>query len=166
VQKDVITMPAGLLRTEAERNLALLAYGLLGVSIFFAGTTALVAVIIAYVLHAANNEELSRHFRFQIRIFWIGFACVAVTVIAGLVAALAAAGNLLHEAVPADAVARIDIWGRHIDVSSLRITPLVVIAAAVCGGAALFGALWMVLASALGFIRLATSKHLGQTAHP
>ncbi|MDP1738772.1 MAG: hypothetical protein Q8L23_15190 [Caulobacter sp.] len=157
-------MPAGLLRTEAERNLALLAYGLLGVSIFFAGTTALVAAVIAYVLHDAGTEDLSRHFRFQIRIFWIGVACIAVTIIAGLVATLAAAGNQLHDAAPADTVAQIDLWGRHFDVSGLRITPLVVIAATICGGTALFGALWMVIASTIGFVRLATSHSMGQTA--
>ena len=48
--------PAVTIRTEAERNLALLAYGLLGVSVFFAGITALVAVIIAYTLHDAATE--------------------------------------------------------------------------------------------------------------
>ena len=58
--------PAGAIRTEAERNLALLGYGLLGVSVFFAGVTALVAVIVAYALHDAATETLSSHFRFQI----------------------------------------------------------------------------------------------------
>lgn len=161
-----MTKPAGALRTEAERNLALLAYGLLGVSMFFAGITALVAVIIAYVLHDAATEELSRHFRFQIRIFWLGMAAIALCAVAGLVAALAAAGNLLHDAAPADTVTQLDFGSRHIDVSDLRITPLVITAAAVSGGSAILGALWMILASVIGFIRLATSKHLGQTAHP
>lgn len=48
-----MTKPAGAIRTEAERNLALVAYGMLGFSVFFAGITALVAVIIAYALHDA-----------------------------------------------------------------------------------------------------------------
>lgn len=161
-----LTTPAGAIRTEAERNLALLAYGLLGVSMFFAGITALVAIIIAYVLHDAATEELSRHFRFQIRIFWIGAAAVALTVIAGTVAALASAGALLHTAPPPDLVRTIHVFGHGIDLSGLRITPLVMTAAAVCAGSAVLGALWMVLASVIGFIRLATSKHLGQTAHP
>lgn len=161
-----MTKPAGAIRTEAERNLALLAYGLLGVSMFFAGITALVAVIIAYVLHDAATEELSSHFRFQVRIFWIGMAAIALMVIAGMVAALGAAGNLLHTAPPSDLVRTVYVFGREIDLSELRITPLVIIAAAVSAGSAILGALWMVLASAIGFIRLATSKHIGQTAHP
>ena len=161
-----MTKPAGAIRTEAERNLALLAYGLLGVSIFFAGITALLAVIIAYVLHDAATEELSRHFRFQIRIFWIGMGAIALMVIAGMVAAFGAAGNLLHTAPPSDLVRTVYVFGREIDLSELRITPLVIIAAAVSAGSAILGALWMVLASAIGFIRLATSKHIGQTAHP
>lgn len=157
--------PAGPIRTEAERNLALLAYGLLGVSMFFAGITALVAIIIAYVLHDAATEELSRHFRFQIRIFWIGVAAVALTVIAGLVAALGAAGNLLHSAPPSDLVRTVYVFGREIDLSGLRMTPLVITAGAVSAGSAVLGALWMVVASTIGFIRLASSKHIGQTAH-
>lgn len=160
-----MTKPAGIIRTEAERNLALLAYGLLGVSMFFAGITALVAIIIAYVLHDAATEELSRHFRFQIRIFWIGVAAVALTVIAGLVAALGAAGNLLHSAPPSDLVRTVYVFGREIDLSGLRMTPLVITAAAVSAGSAVLGALWMVGASAIGFIRLASSRHIGQTAH-
>lgn len=157
--------PAGPIRTEAERNLALLAYGLLGVSMFFAGITALVAIIIAYVLHDAATEELSRHFRFQIRIFWIGVACVVVTVIAAVVATLGAIGNLLHHEVAGYAVGEFDLWGHAIDVSRLKITPLVLISTAVAVGSGLFGIIWMVGASAIGFIRLASSKHIGQTAH-
>ena len=160
-----MTKPAGIIRTEAERNLALLAYGLLGVSMFFAGITALVAIIIAYVLHDAATEELARHFRFQIRIFWVGVAAVALTVIAGVVAALAAAGNLLHASPPPDLLNSVDVWGHRLDLSGLRLTPLVMTATVVSVGSAIFGILWMVLASTIGFIRLASSKHLGQTAH-
>lgn len=161
-----MTKPAGNIRIEAERNLALLAYGLMGVSVFFAGITALVAVIIAYTLHDAATEELSRHFRFQTRIFWVGVACIILTVIAGLVAAIGAAGNLLHTAPPADLVRTVDLWGHQLDLSGLRITPLVIAAVTISIGSALFGGLWMILASTLGFIRLATSKHISETAHP
>lgn len=161
-----MTKPAGAIRTEAERNLALLAYGLLGVSVFFAGITALVAVIIAYTLHDAATEELSSHFRVQVRIFWVGVACVALMVIAGVVAAFGALGNLLHSAPPSDLVRHIDLWGHDIDLSQLRITPLVVLSAAVSAGSALIGVLWMIGAPTIGFIRLATSRHMGETAHP
>ncbi len=158
--------PAGPIRTEAERNLALLCYGLLGVSVFFAGVTALVAVIVAYALHDAATEELSGHFRFQIRIFWLAVGCVLLAVVAGVVAAFGAMGNLLHQAPPTDMVGHIDLWGHDIDLSSLRITPLVVVASTIAGGAALLGMLWIIIAPTVGFIRLATSKHIGQTAHP
>ena len=161
-----MTKPAGAIRTEAERNLALLAYGLLGISMFFAGITALVAVIIAYALQSAATEELSRHFRFQVRIFWIGLACVVLTALAGVMAALGAAGNLLHAAPPSDLVRTIELFGHQMDLSQLRITPLVITAAAVSAGSAILGMLWMVLASAGGFIRLATSRHMGETRHP
>ncbi|MFA7261443.1 MAG: hypothetical protein WC068_00355 [Caulobacter sp.] len=161
-----MTQPAGLIRREAERNLALLGYGLLGVSIFFAGVTALVAVIIAYALRDAATEQLSSHFRLQIRIFWIGAACALLAVVGGLVAAFGALGNFLHQAPPADLVRHVVLWGNAIDLSGLRVTPLVVIAATVAVGAALLGAAWMIVAPTIGFIRLASSRHMGQTAHP
>ena len=161
-----MTKPAGSLRTEAERNLALLGYGLLGVSIFFAGITAVVAVGIAYALHDAATDDLSRHFRFQIRIFWVGVGFILLTVVAGLVAAFGAVGNLLHQAAPTDMVTQIQMFGRQYDLSGLRITPLVVVSAVVSAGAGMLGALWMLIAPTIGFIRLATSKHLGQTARP
>lgn len=159
-----MTTPARAIRTEAERNLALLGYGLLGVSVFFAGITALVAVIIAYTLHDAANETLSSHFRFQIRIFWIGFGCVALAVVAGVVAAVGSLGALLHQAPPTDMVRSLDLWGRTIDLSGLRITPLVIVAASVAVGSALLGALWTILAPAIGFIRLASTRHMSETA--
>lgn len=156
--------PAGAIRTEAERNLALLGYGLLGVSVFFAGVTALVAVIVAYALHDAATETLSSHFRFQIRIFWIGTGCLLLAVTAGGVAAFASLGNLLHHAAPGDMVSRITVWHHEVDLSGLRITPLVVISAVIALGAAALGALWMVVAPTIGFIRLATARHMRETA--
>jgi uncharacterized membrane protein len=161
-----LTKPAGSLRAEAERNLALLGYGLLGVSIFFAGVTAVVAVGIAYALHDAATDDLSRHFRFQIRIFWIGVGFIALTLVAGLVAAFGAVGNLLHQAAPTDVVTEIVVFGRQFDLSGLRITPLVVVAAGASAGAGLLGALWMLIAPTAGFIRLATSRRMGETARP
>lgn len=159
-----MTTPAGAIRTEAERNLALLGYGLLGVSIFFAGVTALVAVIVAYALHDAATEQLSRHFRLQIRIFWIGIAFVLLTAVSGLVAAFGALGNFLHQTPPADLVRHVVLWGYDIDLSGLRVTPLVIVASAVAVGAALLGIAWMIVAPTVGFIRLASSRHFGQTA--
>lgn len=161
-----MTKPAGSLRTEAERNLALLGYGLLGVSILFAGVTAVVAVGIAYALHDAATEDLSRHFRFQIRIFWVGVGFILLTLVAGLVAAFGAVGNLLHQAAPTDMVTQIEVFGQQVDLSGLRITPLVVIATGVSAGAGLLGAVWMLIAPTTGFIRLATSRRMGETARP
>ena len=156
---------SGPIRTEAERNLALLAYGLLGVSVFFAGITALMAVIIAYTLHDAANETLSAHFRLQIRIFWVGVGCLALAVVAGVVAAVGSLGAMLHQAPPADMVRTFDLWGRTIDLSGLRITPLVIVAAGVAVSAALLGALWTVIAPTIGFIRLASTRHMRETAN-
>lgn len=155
--------PAGPIRTEAERNLALLAYGLLGVSVFFAGTTALVAVIIACWLHDAATEELSRHFRFQTRIFWVGVFFVAAFVVTGV------SGGLLFLR---DVMANHGRWqgvdlGRELfeQVNELRYNRLALGLLAASALSAVLGMLWIVVAPAIGFIRLASSKHIGQTAH-
>jgi len=159
-----VTKPAGAIRTEAERNLALLGYGLLAVSVFFAGTTALVAVIIAYWLHDAATEELSRHFRFQVRIFWIGMLFIAAFVIAGV------AGGLLFLR---DVIANhgrwqgVDLRREFVEqISEFRYNGLAFILLAASGLSAVLGILWMFIAPVIGFIRLASSRHIGQTARP
>ena len=168
-----MTKPAGAIRTEAERNLALLGYGLLGLSIFFAGTTALVGVLIAYWLHDAATPELSRHFRAQVRIFWVTVILLAICVVmatAGLL--LMIKGTLHHDLseLPTQPrgwfgilVTRLSIAIEAPEPNGLA-TPRVLMLVSVVAGLGAF--LWSILASAIGFIRLASSKHIGQTAHP
>ena len=56
-----------------NRGIAMLNYGLLFTSIFFAGIPALIAVALAYARKSKTGPGLKKHFRFQIRIFWIAF---------------------------------------------------------------------------------------------
>jgi len=63
-------------------------------------------------------------------------------------------------------VTEIVVFGRQFDLSGVRITPLVVVAAGASAGAGLLGALWMLIAPTAGFIQLATSRRMGETARP
>ena len=159
-----MTKPAGAIRTEAERNLALLGYGLLGVSVFFAGITALVAVIIAYTLHDAATEELSRHFRFQTRIFWVGVLLVAIFVVTGVSSGLL----LLRDVIGSHGRWQgVDLHREFVEqVREFRYNSLAFGMLAASSLSAVLGVLWMFVAPTIGFIRLASSKHIGQTAHP
>lgn len=160
-----MTVPAGPMRNEAERNIALLAYGLLFVSIFFAGTTALVAVVIAYALRDAATPELASHFRFQTRIFWIALALFVLTVATAIAAGLGTLGNVLNSRPPGDWFGQISVGDVDFDVDDIHITPIVILLACVSGISGMLGALWLICAPAVGFVRLATSRHMGETAH-
>src|ERR1700761_3083235 len=59
---------------DVDRNLALLAYGLLFFAVFFAGLPALIAVAIACAKRREVQSFIAGHHRFQIFIFWVGFA--------------------------------------------------------------------------------------------
>jgi uncharacterized membrane protein len=45
------------------------------------GITAIIGVIIAYVYRGGAAEWVQSHYRFQIRTFWIGLLCGAVSLI-------------------------------------------------------------------------------------
>jgi uncharacterized membrane protein len=58
------------------RVLAFIGYGLLLVSLFTAGLTALLAAILAYDRKGQSGPLLRSHYAFQLRIFWICFALI------------------------------------------------------------------------------------------
>jgi uncharacterized membrane protein len=64
--------------TGLDRNLALVNYGLLFASVFFAGVPALIAVVLAYTQRDQAANAIRSHYNFQIRIFWIAFALTLV----------------------------------------------------------------------------------------
>src|ERR1700739_869782 len=75
---------AGRESADVDRNLALLGYGLLFFAIFFAGVPALIAVAIAYGRVKDTGCTLRSHHKFQIYIFWVGFALTALAALSGL----------------------------------------------------------------------------------
>jgi uncharacterized membrane protein len=138
---------------DTSMNLAMLGYGLLFLSVFFAGLTALVAVVIAYSQKEAAPRRIRAHFNFQIRMFWIA---LALTLGAG---ACASAGIVasLGDVISAVAISGFD-WreGLQLEVSDVTIDggsiALVGAAVVLC----LLSTLWLIVASSIGFVRLAS----------
>jgi uncharacterized membrane protein len=144
---------------DIDRNIGLLSYGLLFFAIFFAGAPALIAVAIAYARRRDVNCTVASHHRFQIYIFWVGFALTLLAAFSGLAALLSIVGDLLHVVMQA----RWDSWD-VVQTTSLHVgRPFFVFATAAAGLGVLTG-LWLMVTAGYGFIRLAYSHAIPQTA--
>lgn len=148
---------------EAARNLALVNYGLLFASIFFAGVPALIAVIIAYSQRDDAPPAIRSHHDFQIKIFWVAFALTMAAGACGLGALISGVGELME-------FTRVNGWDGfssiNIDLSRMvidgRIVSLLVAAVVL----SLLAGLWLIAAPAIGFIRLVSARGIGLTSHP
>lgn len=146
-------------RTEVERNLALLAYGLMFFAIFLSGLPALIAVIIAYARRkdTSTSALVVGHYGFIIWIFWIGAGMALLTAAAGMATTFSALIQLIgHHGMPA-----LDSWTAF----QTRIAGSSSVALFLISTAVLFvlTGLWLAGASAYGFIRLASSLPIGET---
>lgn len=68
----------------ADRGLAMLGYGLLLLGAPTFGTSAILALILAYARRDGAAPLIASHCRFQIRIFWIGLALAAASAALGM----------------------------------------------------------------------------------
>lgn len=148
---------------DSARNLALLNYGLLFASFFFAGVPALAAVIIAYTQRFSAAEPERSHFNFQIRCFWVAFILALLAGISGLAAVIHVIASLYGVAntLGWDGFDKMEvvIGQMAIDASLLA---LIVGAIAL----AFLSGLWLVGTSVIGAIRLASDQGIGQSRAP
>src|ERR1700761_9234177 len=72
------------------RGVAFLAYGLLLLAIPSFGSSAIVALILAYACRDGAPPVVQSHHRFQIRIFWIGLALGAAAIALAMAAVVEA----------------------------------------------------------------------------
>ncbi len=146
-------------KDDVDRNLALLAYGLLFFAVFAAGVPALIAVAIAYAKRRNVDDFIARHYRFQIFIFWVG---LALTLLAAL-SALTVMGWMLAEVVITALHGGWSGWDT-ISLAPIRIdaTTMVLFGITVALGA--LTGLWMLATSAYGFVRLASKREIHHTA--
>ena len=144
---------------EVDRNLALLGYGLLFFAIFFAGVPALAAVALAYARKRNTDCAVKSHFRFQVYIFWVGFALTLLAAFAGLAALVILAGEIIRGMIDGrwDSLDTVVLSQVHV--------AAVMVLFGVAGVLAVLTGVWLMVTSAYGVIRLASRKSISQTAH-
>ena len=148
-----------------DRTLALINYGLLLASIFFAGIPGLIAVIIAYAQQAEAPPRIRSHLKYQIRIFWIALGLSIVASACALTAFLLAALDMLQDGVDQtwNSVS-LDVGHMFVsaDLAHLSMATPIVALTVVALLAAGVTMLWLIAAPAVGFIRLATDRSIGE----
>jgi uncharacterized membrane protein len=143
---------------DADRNLALLAYGLLFVAIFFAGLPALIAVAIAYSRRGNTPPPVRGHFRRQIFIFWVGFALTLLAALSGLTAILIFLAELFFGFVDGGGGLNTGVFN-HVHIGIMMTCVIAAGLLIVATG------IWFMTTAGYGFIKLASRQSISQTAH-
>ncbi len=139
-----------------NRGIAMLNYGLLFTSIFFAGIPALIAVALAYARKSKTGPGLKKHFRFQIRIFWVAFFIALLAGACGIAGVVLAVIELAQGA---------GVWPwEGVDLRSMRVGGDIVFMLVAAVILSLIDAAWLMASSAFGFIRLASDQSLSKAA--
>ncbi|MFI4976239.1 MAG: hypothetical protein ACHP84_17005 [Caulobacterales bacterium] len=141
----------------AERNLALFNYALLFAGAFFAGIPSLLAVIIAYAQRREAPAPLRSHYGYQIRIFWVAFGLALVAACCAVAAGLMLLGSFVDVSLGSSWTF---VW---LDPSQVRISTPVIDLAIAAGALSVMAALWLIAAPAVGFIRLASRRGMGES---
>jgi uncharacterized membrane protein len=140
---------------DTDRNLALVAYGLLAIAVFFAGLPALVAAMIAYSQRRDAPPAIATHYAFQIRIFWVAFAFSLIASTCGIAFLITGIGDLMNFLADGGwdrlAAGRMTMAEFKVDA-----VPLGLLGAAV-GLTAMVGA-WLIGCSIFGFLRLVNQR--------
>jgi uncharacterized membrane protein len=149
---------------ETAHNLAMVNYGLLFASIFFAGLPGLVAAIIAYSQRDEAPAAVRSHMNFQIRIFWVAFGLSLGAGLCALAAVITAIRDLVDISTRNRIEAFMGLDNITVDLSRLSVDRVMV---TLVFGFVLFSLLtatWLVTAPAVGFIRLASQRGIGHSA--
>ena len=147
--------------SESARNLAFINYGLLFASIFFAGVPALIAAIIAYSQQDEAPPAIRSHYKFQIRVFWIAFGLA-------LAAGLSFLGVVIRVTNEVFQFTQLPGWDVHdnvkLDLSNVTLDGTLMALLASSAMFATLGGIWLILAPALGSVRLASGQGMGHSA--
>lgn len=147
--------------SESARNLAYINYGLLFASLFFAGVPALIAAIIAYSQQDEAPPTIRSHHKFQIRIFWVAFALAVAAGLSFLGVVIRVTGEVFE-------FTQITGWDTHdnvkLDLSNVTLDGTLVALLTATGLFSALGGVWLVLAPAYGFVRLASERGMGHSA--
>lgn len=150
--------------SETAYSLAMVNYGLLFASIFFAGLPGLVAVIIAYSQRDDTPSAVRSHLVFQIRIFWVAFGLSLAAGACALAAVLTVLRDLVSLSTRDRIEAFLDPAPSTIDLSQIHVDGLLIALIVGFGLFSVLTALWLTAAPAFGFIRLASQRGIGHSA--
>lgn len=158
---DTVSRGPAATASSEDRVLAAIVYALLFLTPFFAGVTALIAVVLAYVRRPAA-EALSRsHYAFQIRMFWIGLVLLVLSVVLGLVGAGVLITHFLDVSLRQGG--GWDAWDVSFNDNGVTHLNLAGLTVLVLSGLLLLGdMLWLMLASVFGVARLLSGAPIGR----
>ena len=147
--------------SDSARSLAIINYALLFSSVFFAGVPAVIAAVIAYSQRDEATPQLASHHDFQIRIFWVAFGLALAAGVCFLGAMLNIVGEVYQ-------VTSLDAWSSreqvHVNLADIAFDKTLVALIAGTGLFSALGGLWLMIAPAVGFIRLASGRSMGHSA--
>ena len=143
-----------------DTQLALGGYILLLASVFFVGAPAFVAAVIAYVRRPGAPALAHSHYGFQLLIFWVGFALCLAAGVAGLAGVLTGLGEVVG--LPPRLF---DTDGElHIQLSTMAVDGKAAALLACSIVLLLAATLWLLIASVVGLIRLASGRAMRNSA--
>ena len=158
---DTVSRGPAAAASNDDRILATLLYALLFLTPFFLGFPALLAVVAAYVRRPHTDAFARSHYGFQIRIFWIAAAILALASAAALVGAGVLITHFLDVRLSGGAgwaawdVSLTDLPEVHVNLAALAI--LAVSALAILGDM-----VWLMLAAVFGVARLLSDEPIGR----
>lgn len=140
---------------DTDRNLALVAYALLAIAIFFAGLPALVAAMIAYSQRRDAPPEIAQHYAFQIRIFWVAFAFSLIASTCGIAFLFIGIGDVITFLSSGG-------WDRltegHMTMAEFKIDALPLGLLGTAAGLTAVAGVWLIGCSIFGFLRLVNQR--------
>ena len=144
-----------------DRVLSGLVYVLLFAAPFFAGITALIGVVLAYVRRTTADPVARGHYEFQIRSFWIAVALLVLAIAALLLGAGVVFTHVFEMALRQGG--GWDAWDASFSDGSNAHLNLAGLLLAVVG-ALILGAdmLWLLLSAVFGFARLVSGEGVGR----
>jgi uncharacterized membrane protein len=154
--------------TEAdERNLAFLVYGLLFVSPFSLGLTALIAAVIAYMRKTQVKNYITSHYAFQIRNFWVVFVLWSMATFIALICTVFLTYTIIQIFMTQYDVTdwrTLDINLNELDTSKIPVVSIITAASGFIVSAffTLIATLWILTTSTVGFLRLIKHKCIGK----
>jgi uncharacterized membrane protein len=159
---DTVSRGPALATSNDDRILATLLYALLFLTPFFMGLPALLAVVAAYVRRPQAADAFARsHYGFQIKIFWIAVAILALAAAAAFLGAGVLITHFLDMSLRGGS--GWDAWDVSIaDAPEVHVNLAALVILAVSALAILGDLIWLMLAAVFGVARLLSGEPIGR----